>query len=87
MMKDMKKYIVLLFMAVLALPACNEMLDLRDNGTTDMSQVFTDRDKTRGYINSCYNYVVAPQLRAGSFTDDAQDAQGITSGTKFDYWL
>ena len=55
MMKDMKKYIVLLFMAVLALPACNEMLDLRDNGTTDMSQVFTDRDKTRGYINSCYN--------------------------------
>ncbi len=86
MMKDMKKYIVLLFMAVLALPACNEMLDLRDNGTTDMSQVFTDRDKTRGYINSCYNYVVAPQLRAGSFTDDAQDAQGITSGTKFDYW-
>ena len=82
----MKKYIVLLFLAVLALPACNDMLDLRDNGTTDMSQVFSDRDKTRGYINSCYNYVVAPQLRAGSFTDDAQDAQSITSGTKYDYW-
>ena len=64
----MKKYIVLLFLAVLALPACNDMLDLRDNGTTDMSQVFSDRDKTRGYINACYNYVVGPQVRAGSFT-------------------
>lgn len=74
MMKDMKRYIVILLLAALAFPACNDMLELRDNGTTDMGNVFADRNQTRGYINSCYNYVVHPQLRAGSFTDDAQDA-------------
>ncbi len=86
MMKEMKKYIVLLLLAVFALPACNDMLDLRDNGTTDMGQVFADRNMTRGYINSCYNYIGGLDLRAGSFSDDAQDAQAITSGTKYDYW-
>ena len=86
MKKDMKKYIVILLLAALAFPACNKMLDLRDNGTTDMGNVFSDRNQTRGYINSCYNYVQTPGLRAGSFTDDAQDAQAITSGTKYDYW-
>lgn len=86
MMKDMKRYIVILLLAALAFPACNDLLELRDNGTTDMGNVFADRNQTRGYINSCYNYVVHPQLRAGSFTDDAQDAQAITAGTKYDYW-
>lgn len=86
MMKDMKKYIVFLMLAAFLLPACNKMLDLRDNGTTDMSQVFSDRNKTRGYINACYNYIVGTNLRVGSFTDDAQDAQAITSGTNYDYW-
>ena len=85
-MKDMKKYIALLICAVLLVPACNDALDLRDNGTTDMSKVFGERNATRGYINSCYNYITGTQLRAGSFTDDAQDAQGITAGTKYDYW-
>ena len=84
-MKDMKKYIALLICGVLLVPACNDALDLRDNGTTDMSKVFGERNATRGYINSCYNYITGTQLRAGSFTDDAQDAQGITAGTKYDY--
>ena len=85
-MKDMKKYIALLICAVLLVPACNDALDLRDNGTTDMSKVFGERNATRGYINSCYNYITGTNVRAGSFTDDAQDAQGITAGTKYDYW-
>ncbi|MBQ6287301.1 MAG: RagB/SusD family nutrient uptake outer membrane protein [Bacteroidales bacterium] len=82
----MKKYIAFLLLAAFLLPACNDMLELRDNGTTDMSRVFSDRNMTRGYINACYNYVVGTNLRVGSYTDDAQDAQSITSGSRYDYW-
>ncbi len=85
-MKNMKKYIAFLLFGALALTACNDALELRDNGTTDMSQVFSDANKTRGYLNSCYNYITGTQVRAGSFTDDAYDAQTISPGTKFDYW-
>ena len=83
----MKKYIVLLMLAAMAVPACNDALELRDNGTTDMTQVFADKNKTAGYLNSCYNYIIGlNSLRAGSFTDDAQDAQALNAGSQYDFW-
>jgi hypothetical protein len=62
------------------------MLDLDSNGTITMDEVFGDRNRTRGYLNSCYNHRPGQYLYAGSFTDDAEDSENSTAYTVYDYW-
>ena len=54
----MKKFriIILAMVAAAALSSCQDSLDLRSNGTIDMSEVFQDRNRTRGYLNACLLY-------------------------------
>ena len=84
----MKKFriIILAMVAAAALSSCQDSLDLRSNGTIDMSEVFQDRNRTRGYLNACYNYLKAPYVHAGAYTDDAQNSESITAGHGFDIW-
>ncbi len=84
----MKKFrILILAMAAAAvLSACQDDLDLRTNGTIDMSEVFKDRNRTKGYLNACYDYKKNPYVHVGSYTDDAQHSQAITAGNYFDLW-
>lgn len=87
----MKTHILSLFLlAALAMTSCNDRIDLRSNGTTTMSEVFKDRNMTRGYLNGCYNSVleggVAYSIYAAAFSDDAQHSQDNTAGTRYDYW-
>ncbi len=84
----MKKFriIILAMVAAAALSSCQDGLDLRSNGTIDMSEVFQDRNRTKGYLNACYSYLKAPYVHAGAYTDDAQNSESITAGHRFDIW-
>ncbi|MDD2437240.1 MAG: RagB/SusD family nutrient uptake outer membrane protein [Massilibacteroides sp.] len=82
----MKNYLYFPFLFIIfCLSSCDDLLDLKSNGTITMDEVFTDRNRTRGYLNSCYNYLPTTYLHAGSFTDDAEDSDNTAYST-FDYW-
>lgn len=83
----MKKYKI--FTAILAsglLFSCNKQLDLPTDGRITMDQVFSDYNRTRGYLNSCYGFSPAPYMDRASFTDEAQDADDITPGSRYIIW-
>jgi len=84
----MKKYINIFFTIVFSgfLFSCNEQLDLPSDGRITMDEVFSDLNRTKGYLNSCYGYCPAPYMDRASFTDEAQDADDITSGSKYSMW-
>lgn len=66
--------------------SCNKQLDLQSDGRITMDQVFSDYNRTRGYLNSCYGYCPAPYMDRASFTDEAQDADDITPGSTYNNW-
>jgi len=71
---------------LLIFASCNKQLDLPSDGRITMDQVFSDYNRTRGYLNSCYGYCPAPYMDRASFSDEAEDADDITSGSKFSMW-
>ncbi|GAA4316179.1 RagB/SusD family nutrient uptake outer membrane protein [Compostibacter hankyongensis] len=83
----MKKYkIIIGSLLVLGLFSCNKQLDLPSDGRISLDQVFSDYNRTRGYLNSCYGYCPAPTIDRASFTDEAEDADDVTAGSKFAAW-
>ena len=84
----MKKYKSLFLAAIVSgfLFSCNEQLDLPSDGRITMDQVFSDYNRTRGYLNSCYGFCPAPYMDRASFTDEAQDADDITPGSRYIIW-
>jgi hypothetical protein len=88
-MTKMKIYIKLFVaaMGLLSLSACDGQLDLENDGhTSDMKQVWTDRNSMMGYLNSCYNYRNGLNLNFSSITDEAVDSRMITAGSDYQYW-
>lgn len=85
---SMKKYNIIAFITVIAsfFISCNDELDLPSDGRITMDQVFSDYNRTRGYLNSCYGFCPAPYMDRASFTDEAQDADDITPGSRFSAW-
>ena len=82
----MKAKIILLSVVVLGLMSCNKQLDLPSDGRITMDQVFSDYNRTRGYLNSCYGYLPTLSMDRASLSDEAEDANDVTSGSKFDMW-
>ena len=83
----MKKYII--FTAILltgSFFSCTKKLDLQSDGRISLDQVFSDYNRTRGYLNSCYGFCPAPYMDRASFTDEAQDADDITPGSRYINW-
>lgn len=85
---NMKIYIKLftVAMGLLSLSSCNSQLDLENDGHTNMSQVWNDRNSTMGYLNSCYNYRWSINLDVSSITDESVDSRMINAGSVFQYW-
>jgi starch-binding outer membrane protein, SusD/RagB family len=85
---DMKRYINFLVIVVCALSftSCNGMLNLDNDGHTTMTGVFTDRNSTRGYLNSCYNYRNGMGLDISSLTDESYDSRALNSGSSYQNW-
>ncbi|MBW8323965.1 MAG: RagB/SusD family nutrient uptake outer membrane protein [Prolixibacteraceae bacterium] len=84
----MKKYINIFFAIVLSgfLFSCNEQLDLPSDGRITMDEVFSDLNRTKGYLNSCYGHCPAPYMDRSSFSDEAQDADDVTPGSRYSMW-
>lgn len=81
--------IITIFLAIVItsiLSSCNKQLDLPTDGRITLEQVFSDYNRTRGYLNSCYGYCPAPYIDRSSYTDEAQDADDITPGSKYISW-
>ena len=83
----MKKYKLLTAIVVsLLLFSCNKKLDLQSDGRISMDKVFSDYNRTRGYLNSCYGFCPHPYMDRASFTDEAEDADDITPGSTYSNW-
>ncbi|MGO1596925.1 MAG: RagB/SusD family nutrient uptake outer membrane protein [Sphingobacterium sp.] len=84
----MKLYVKLLSSLVLTVlvMGCNKQLDLPSDGRISMDDVFSDYNRTRGYLNSCYGYAPAPNIVRSSFTDEAQDADDVIDGSSYAMW-
>ena len=55
--------------------ACNKQLDLSSDGRLpELEDAFSDRNRIRGYLNSCYNYCPVPDISRASYSDEAEDA-------------
>ncbi|GGC16969.1 hypothetical protein GCM10011386_05990 [Parapedobacter defluvii] len=75
-----------IFLVTLITSACQKQLDLDPDGRITMDEVFSDYNRTRGYLNSCYGYAPAPNMDRASFTDEAQDADDAIANSKFTIW-
>ncbi|MBE8722003.1 RagB/SusD family nutrient uptake outer membrane protein [Sphingobacterium sp. Ka21] len=56
------------------------------DGRITLDEIFNDYNHTRGYLNSCYGYAPRPYMDRSSFTDESQDADDITPGSKYNLW-
>jgi len=66
--------------------SCNKQLDLPSDGRISMKEIFSDDNRTRGYLNSCYGYLPALSIDRASFTDEAQDADDNLADSRFSNW-
>jgi len=73
-------------LVILMASACQKQLDLAPDGRITMNEVFSDYNRTRGYLNSCYGHAPAPYMDRASFTDEAQDADDVTPGSRYIIW-
>src|SRR3546814_4136721 len=75
------KRVNILIMSIVAmlLISCNEQLDLPTDGRITMDQVFSDYNRIRGYLNSCYGHCPPPHMNRSSYTDEAQNVYGSRS--------
>lgn len=69
-----------------SLTSCNDMLDLDNDGHITMKGVFSDRNNTMGYLNSCYSYRNGMGLDIASLTDEAVDSRSLNAGSNYQYW-
>ncbi|MET3115188.1 hypothetical protein AAKU52_002934 [Pedobacter sp. CG_S7] len=83
-MKKYKIFIVIVTAGIFF--SCNKQLDLPTDGRISVEQIFSDYNRTRGYLNSCYGFCPAPSMARASYTDEAQDADDNTSGSKYSIW-
>ena len=82
---NMKKYFIVLVLAVSGLMfSCNDKLDLTTDGRISIDEVFSDRWRTMGWLNSCYDYRVTPGMLRSAYSDEAHHADaGTSDGTGY----
>ena len=78
--------IILALISSTILFSCHEQLDLPSDGRITMDEVFSDYNRTRGYLNSAYGHGPKPYMDRASFTDEAQDADDVTPGSRYIVW-
>ncbi len=82
----MKNYKLVITLFPVLLLSCHKQLDLQPDGRISIDEVFNDYNNTRGYLNSCYGYAPAPYMDRASYTDEAQDGDGITPNSRYSNW-
>lgn len=66
--------------------SCNDAMELPSDGRISMEDVFSDYNRIRGWVSSCYGYVPGPYMDRASFTDEAQDSDDNTAGSTYGAW-
>lgn len=84
----MKRYIVFLMMGAVALlaPSCNDMLELEYDGRSSLDELFSTKNGVRGYLNSCYNSRIFPDINRSALTDEAQSSERVFQGSLPSLW-
>ncbi|MDR1666154.1 MAG: RagB/SusD family nutrient uptake outer membrane protein [Bacteroidales bacterium] len=59
---------------MLSAAACSKMLDSEDDGRTEYSVIFSNRNKITTFYTSCLSTLVAPNLTSVSFCDEGVNA-------------
>ena len=66
--------------------SCNDMINLDNDGHTNMDKLWSDYNGVRGYLNACYNYRIGTYTEPCSTTDEAIDASMNTAGSNYQRW-
>lgn len=80
------KRIAILILASVCFCSCEKMLDTPTDGRVEMKEIFTKLDRTRAYLESCYQYLpykgafYENQTLLASFSDEAQDSKDHLNG-------
>lgn len=84
----MNKYIKLfvLSLSMTSLTACNDTLDVDNDGHTTSSEIWKDRNKTRGYLNDCYQSRLGIVPNLDGITDGAVSVEKNIPGSNFARW-
>lgn len=86
----MKKYIILFFAIASTgfFSSCKDAIDLPDDGRIDYESIWKDRNRTMGYLNSCYSYVMATLdgMSLSAYTSDMQSVNDAVSYSGETYW-
>lgn len=84
----MKRYIVFLMMGAVAFitPSCNDMLELEYDGRSSLDELFATKNGVRGYLNSCYNSRIFPDINRSALTDEAQSSERVFQGSLPSLW-
>lgn len=83
--KYITKYLIFL-LPVYLLVACEEKLEIPVDGRVPMNEVFKEKNKLMGFLNSCYGFLPAPHINRASYTDEAHDADDVVSEAPFNEW-
>ena len=80
----MKKYVIILFVILFTggLNSCKDALDLPDDGRISYESIWADRNRTMGYLNSCYtNSSIITAIETFELCAYTNDAQSVHDNT------
>jgi len=82
------KYKISVILCTLVLTACSDLLDIPKDGRIPFEDIFKDRDKTRGYLNSCFDDLsyIQPYFDITSYSDESQNAETVRPGYPYSSW-
>lgn len=66
--------------------SCGDALNFQNDGRISMEDVFKDRNKIQGFLNSCYNFDVRPPIARASYSDEAEDSDVSNPNSSFSGW-
>lgn len=67
-------------------PSCNDMLELEYDGRSSLDELFATKNGVRGYLNSCYNSRIFPDINRSALTDEAQSSERVFQGSLPSLW-
>ena len=84
----MKKHIFIPLVVAAAgiFGACSDELDLPVDGRIPYDVIWTDRNKTMGYLNRCYDFCPGAEINMNVFTDDVQSVDDYNASAGPTKW-
>ena len=78
--------ILLVFITLVLATSCNDALELEYDGRSSLDELFATKNGVRGYLNSCYNARIMPDLNSATLTDESQSSEMVFQGSLTSLW-